>query len=80
MLIFKYDSKYNCYEQSIGGENIPSRLPLAYLRNIAIEIYKIIYYGLSSESSYCRSKSVGHDDKQSLCTGADRYIGFFIDI
>ena len=71
MLVLEDKCKHYRNNQCIGCKHVPGRLPLCNLRNVTVEIYKMIYHSLRAQRTDSGTETVCHDNEQALCTGTD---------
>ena len=79
VFVLEYDGKHHCYGQCVDCKYVPCRLPLRYLRDIAVEIYKVIHYRLCTQCADSGTETVCHDNEQSLCAGTEAPVGLSVN-
>lgn len=79
VFVLEYDGKHHSYGQCVDCKYVPCRLPLRYLRDIAVEIYKVIHYRLCTQCADSGTETVCHDNEQSLCAGTDAPVGLSVN-
>ena len=80
VFVLEYDGKHRLLRSVRGiGNTYHTDCHFAYLRDIAVEIYKVIHYRLCTNYPIVALKTVCHDNEQSLCAGTDAPVGLSVN-